>query len=412
MQDLACLANVYSSIDSVHHGMLNVVALILARPDDDRKLDEILAVDVLASFARAKYPLPLLLTEARKALADCESLAPALALSALQSFATLEALDEELLAAFLPRALGSAESSNPGLQQVCSTASWAWEALSQLEKVGVDSAFMPQEVEVEHANEHMGKLAVRDTPLPSMTGQEALDRIAQILSNSLRACDLRMLRLIQTADGTSMCILVADGRPVQLQSKKLLTSALLLTHEKVEAYCSLAGELMAAATGSALQTAWTVEQQVLWLQVAVEAAEAAPTVSKAELVLPLLKAFPSHAPHLLIPEAACLAGMFPRLLMLGPASQAAVTESSIALAEAVRPDLFRLRVREARQVLEAYLQLPALLTEAQSQALQPYASALFQSILDSFPVKLKSEGVFHRRAACLLVGKNRSQNRS
>ena len=384
VQDLACLAHVYSSIDSVHHGMLNVVALILARSDDKRNLDQVLAVDILASFARARYPLPLLLQEARKVLVgDNEELAPGLALNALQSFSDLDALDPQLLGTLLPQALASKQN----LQQTCATASWAWQALALLNRVDL----LGDEERVDERQ--AGELVVHEKA--AMSGRQALECIGGVLSESLRSCDLRRLRLIQT-DGGSLCILVTkEGRPWQLQSRLLLASALLLTHQKMEGAASLAAELVAAAASSA--AAWSAEQHVQWLRVAVEAAEAAPRVPKAELVLPLLQAVPKHQSHLLIPEAAGLSSLLPRLLKQYPSSEAAIAEVSCVLADAVRPDLFRLRVHEARQVLHAYLALPMLLPEAQAHVLQPRASALFQSILDGFPAKLKSESVFHRR---------------
>ena len=395
VQDLACLANVYSSIDSVHHGMLNVVALILASSDDERNLDHVLAVDILASFARAQYPLPLLLQEARKALlTDTANLTPRLALSALQSLSTLEALDGELLAALLDRALLDS-GPQQSVQQAFATAAWAWQVRTLLEKV--DESHLPDMPETEE----------KDREVPSTAGREALERITEVLSESLQSCDLRRLRLIQADDGP-LCLLVSSGKPSQMPSKFLLASALLLTHRKEPdgRYGSLAIELVAAAAGSAPQlAAWSTEQQVQWLRVAVEAAEAAPTASKAELVLPLLQAIPGHASYLLIPEAACLASLLPRVLAHYPSSVAAVaavTEASSALAEAVCPELFRLRVHEARQVLHAYCTLLAeleLADQAHAQALLPHASTLFQKILDGFPAKLKSESVFHRRGS-------------
>eukprot|EP00439_Symbiodinium_sp_Y106_P070616 s796_g12.t1 len=379
VQDLACLANVYSSIDSVHHGMLNVVALVVASSDDERCLDHVLAVDVLASFARAQYPLPLLMGEARKVLLrDSAELAPALALSALRSFSSLEALDGELLAALLDRALPSTS-----LEQTCATAAWAWQVLALLEKVEVPASL-----------ENAEHLIVRERP--SISGRDAVERITATLSESLRSFDLPRLRFIQTGDASFMCLAVSQkGQPSQLPSPQILASALLLTHKRTEADSCLAAELVAASSGS-MQPVWSAEQQVQWLRVAVEAAEAAP-VSNAELVQPLLKALPGHAPHLLIPEAASLASLFPRILMQYPTSEAAVAETAVALAQAVRPDLFRLRVHEARQVLQGYCSLmPVLTSQVNAEKILPEASRLFKSMLDGFPAKLKSESVFHR----------------
>ncbi|CAE7489594.1 unnamed protein product [Symbiodinium sp. CCMP2456] len=380
VQDLACLANVYSSIDTVHHGMLNVVALVLASSDDERNLDHVLAADVLASFARAQYPLPLLLGEARKVLLrDSAELAPGLALSALESLSSLEGLDGELLAALLDRAL----PHSPSLQQTCATATWAWQVLALLEKLEVPA---PLE-NVEH-------LMVRERP--SISGRHAVERITATLSESLRSVDLRHLRFIQTGDASYVCLAVSQkGQPSQLPSPQILASALLLTHQRTETDSCLAAELVAASSGS-MQPVWSAEQQVQWLRVAVEAAEAAP-VSNAELVQPLLKALPRHAPHLLIPEAAILASLFPRILTQYPTSEAAVAETAVALAQAVRPDLFRLRVHEARQVLHGYCSLmPVIMAQVNAEKILPEASRLFKSILDGFPAKLKSESVFHR----------------
>ena len=376
-EDLVCFAHVYSSLDSVHHGMLNVVALILASPEDERMMDPMLAVDALKSFARAQYPLPLLVQEVRRIILQEASgtLKPKEALSALDSFSRLKSLDGELLAVLVPPSLQGSVS------EICSAASWA---RSQLQNGGLTA---PSE-------------------MPSaMSDSDALRSILSALRESLSNCKLQQLQLRSDRSSEPLCILPHKKGPTAVRGRLLLDAARLLSAGLGEpGDLDLAADLLrsvsAMRAGQNFIALWPTDALVDWMEV-------------------LEKLKPSSLPHELLPSMLGFIGADPTKLIRRPAmiasladllpgvlqtyggqetSVSAIFDTGKMLCDVLEPELFRLRLQETFRVLDACLQVQALSSGDWTEGFQPHLLALLEAVFEALPAKFKSEAVFHRRA--------------
>lgn len=407
--DLVCLANVYSSLDVVHHGMLNVVALILASPEDERIMDAPLAVDTLKSFARAEYPLPLLVGEVKRILlSDClDTLKPRLALSALESFSALNSLDGELLALLLPHALGPSSLGN--LAPICAAASWA-ASQAQFEPIKASGMHRSE------AEDSMNQVATHVTK-PSMSINAAQEVILQALEACLQKCKLPNVQVVaqgkQTLQGLDiksapnaqgplcpLCVVpTLQGPPVSVRGELLLGAAQLLAMS--EQRRTLAAQLLKAAVGSSTKVAlWQPEQLLPWLEVAMQSVTPATEVStiEPEVVVLILRSICTQ-PARLTAISASLALALPRILQLyGEPVMPAISDTGQLLCDTVRPELYRLPLLDTYRLLEGCLKVEALLaSEETTESRSGPAKLLFSAVLKSLPLKFKSEAIFHRK---------------
>ena len=384
--DLACLANVYSSLDAVHHGMLNVVALILASPEDEREMDAILAIDVLKSFARAQHPLPLLVNEVRRVLlSDPTELKPSMALSGLESFSKLKCLDGEILGCLLPYVLSTGPAAE-SVAQICAAASWAYR----------------QKLEVQQMSDMSVSEALSDA-------QEAI--LSSVLER-LQHCRWQQLQVLRAKrfDSSSFsspqncvdCVVVVptSGQMASVKGELLLAAAQLLASQlQSDSIDSsprqLAKQILTAAVGTSSKLLlWSVEQRVEWLTVAADLAERSQELP----ILALLGSFHSLEAAKLTMISPTVATVLPRILTYGQPVASEVSQTVKLVCEAVRQELYRLRLKETYQVLEGAFKAQALLGDfGESGAIELSVSSLLSAILDSLPAKFKSESVFHRK---------------
>ena len=410
--DLVCLAHVYSSLDAVHHGMLNVVALILASPEDERMMDATLAVDALKSFARAQYPLPLLIGEVRRILL-CENsseLKPSMALSALDSFSRLKGLDGELLSTLLPTVLGPVSSAE-GLAQICAAASWAY-------KEPRKAAEASQTVNLTKELEKTAWMSL------SQAHREILNTLVKRLEYS----KLQQLQVLRQKGQTSfqawkmrgsaaltaslpLCVVpTLDHEMASVKGDLLLAAAHLLVDAGTSEqdtdtrakYSKLAGEILIAAAGTSTKLAlWPSAEQVQWLTIAVQIAEVSPppqeTLTTLTPLIPLmLRSISALEASKLTMISAEVADVLPRILKsYGKVTISDVSVTVNLLCNAVRPELYRLRLQETYRVLHGSLTIQASVAESiESTAV----ADLLKTVLQSLPTKLKSESVFHQNS--------------
>eukprot|EP00930_Biecheleria_cincta_P055687 TRINITY_DN41982_c0_g1_i1.p1 TRINITY_DN41982_c0_g1~~TRINITY_DN41982_c0_g1_i1.p1 ORF type:complete len:793 (+),score=181.73 TRINITY_DN41982_c0_g1_i1:86-2464(+) len=396
-EDLACLANVYSSGEAVHHGMLNVVALVLANEEDERVMGPLLAEDVLSSFARANYPLPLLLGEFRRIVLSADDgvvplLPSRVALRALHSLVQLKALDEELLAVLLPLALGVSQSgfsSAPSFPEACNAASWACSARQVLLSLSPNSSTHAAASETSQA------LTVTDVP-SRMSGEEALVRVLQVLRATLAERQLSFLKVVPTMQAAPLCV-IPERESIsasQVDGHALLSAAELLMAEGTKEDALQVSDLLKAAVGSSASTnAWSLQDQVRWLHLGAAVGIKAAGVLPPAVVETTLTSILAKKPGELVSSAASLALLLPRLVdTFGTAIAAATTDVGIALCKALLPDLFRLRLSEAREASQGCLQLATRLPKV-----APLSATLLQATIDGLPAKIKAECVFHKR---------------
>ena len=376
-EDLVCFAHVYSSLDSVHHGMLNVVALILASPEDERTMDPILAVDALRSFARAQYPLPLLLQEVRRIILQASgSLKPKDALCALDSFSQLKSLDGELLSVLVPPSLQGS------LSETCAAASWA---RSQLESGGLSLDAPPE----------MSR---------AMSDADALRSILSALRESLSNSKWQQLQLRSDRNSEPLCILPHKEGPSAVRGRLLLDAARLLSAGLGEGDLNLAAELLRSVTatraGQDFIALWPTDALVDWLEVL---EKLKPSSVPPEL-LPSMLGFIVADPTKLIRRPAMiasLADLLPCVLETyggQETSVSAIFHTGKLLCDILEPELFRLRLQETFRVLDACLQVQALSSGDWTEGFQPHLEALLAAVFEALPAKFKSEAVFHRRS--------------
>ena len=416
--DLVCMAHVYSSLDAVHHGMLNVVALILASPEDERTLDATLAVDVLKSFARAQYPLPLLVNEVRRVLLQCDAseLKPTMALSALDSFSKLKCLDEQALGCLLPCVISTVPAAE-SLAQICAAASWGCR-----QKPEVQTKLQEQsEKEANVANMAPTKDLIETQLLMSVS--EAQNAILSTLVERLQHCRWHQLQVVrhkaqpsvgwkreaaQLSSQNPLCVVPTSGHMGSVKGDLLLAAAQLLVGKQPDMSlrrAQLAGQILVAAVGTSSKRAlWSPEQRAQWLTIAADIAQICPSTSSelpATLIPAMLESISFVEAAKLTMVSPAVADVLPRILV--SYGQPAVSEASKTvrfLCDAVRPELYRLRLQETYRVLQGSFESQALLLgfEGDSAAeVEPSFSALLTAILDSLPAKFKSESVFHRK---------------
>eukprot|EP00435_Cladocopium_sp_Y103_P058804 s276_g20.t1 len=414
--DLVCMAHVYSSLDAVHHGMLNVVALILASPEDERTMDATLAVDVLESFARAQYPLPLLVNEVRRVLLQCDAseLKPTMALSALDSFSKLKCLDEEVLGCLLPCVISTVPAAE-SLAQICAAASWGCR-----QKPEVRTKF--QEQSQEEANmANMARTKDLTETQPLMSVSQAQNAILSTLVERLQHCRWQQLQVVRhkaqpslgwkreaASSQSPLCVVPTSGQMGSVKGDLLLAAAQLLAGQQPDMCIKgtkLAGQILVAAVGTSSKLAlWSPEQRAQWLTVAADIAQICPSISSelpATLIPAMLESISSVEAAKLTMVSPGVADVLPRIL--ASYGQPVVSEASKTvrlLCDAVRPELYRLRLQETYRVLQGSFESQALLLGFEGDSaveVELSFCALLTAILDSLPAKFKSESVFHRK---------------
>ena len=389
--------------------MLNVIALILSSPEDERTMDVTLAVDILRSFARAHYPLPLLINEVRRILLNNsgETLKAPLALSALESFSKLNSLDGELLGLLVPHVVAQSKgSSAPGsLAQICGAAAWANAARRALESIGEELSPSKENREDESTTE------IRPVTGVWMSGMEAQKAIIDALEESFRHSRLERLQVVPHAKPPSaeghgfdfrsqgtpqspLCMVPSSQTglpPALVKGDLLLAGTQLLAKASKHQSAQLSAELLQSAIGSSKTALWPPQELLLWLEIAILIAETPPEAGHAEVVVLILQSMSSQAANLTT-SAPSLANALPRILeSYGAPVRSAVAELTQLLCESIPPQLYRLSLQDTYRVLEGSLKVQALLGESLEAS-----DLLTASTLKSLPMKFKSEAVFHR----------------
>ena len=167
-------------------------------------------------------------------------------------------------------------------------------------------------------------------------------------------------------------------------------------------YSKLAGEILIAAAGTSTKLAlWPSAEQVQWLTIAVQIAEVSPppqeTLTTLTPLIPLmLRSISALEASKLTMISAEVADVLPRILKsYGKVTISDVSVTVNLLCNAVRPELYRLRLQETYRVLHGSLTIQASVAES----IEPTAAAdLLKTVLQSLPTKLKSESVFHQNS--------------
>eukprot|EP00438_Fugacium_kawagutii_P002011 Skav208928 [mRNA] locus=scaffold787:154967:158509:- [translate_table: standard] len=413
--DLVCIAHVYSSLDAVHHGMLNVVALILASPEDERTMDAVLAVDVLKSFARAQYPLPLIVEEVRRVILndDLETLTPHVALSALNSFSALKRLDGEMLGCLLPRAIAQVPGPE-SVSQICAAASWGY---GQAKKFQAASTPTDSKRDSKRLNELTELTQDLELTPAWMSVSDAQEAILMTLFEQLQHCRWQQLQVLRqkvqapkrdafdAALGSSsgpLCVVPTLGNMASVKGDLLLAAAQLLATQHLPSHARLAEQILSAAVGSKVML-WSAHQRVQWLTVAADLAEARPSTGvmpPAALIQGILDSISAlETPHLAMLSPG-VSAVLPRILTEYGQSVVLTVTETLKLICQVRPELYRLRLEETYRVLHGSFKSQGILLnfDADSaRAVEPSLFGLMTATLDSLPAKFKSEAVFHHK---------------
>lgn len=432
--DLVSFASAYASLDAIHQGLLNVIALVFADPEDDRELTPTLAVEILTAFARAKYPLPLIIGETKRVLFNrgrigeaqpdtttaVAALRPDEALQALSSLTMLDALNGAVLAALLPVGLGrNAIRGDMGntsiLRAVCATCRWAV------------SARLHTTPEL-HGTQVVGGDAEHER---GMSSEDALDIILGAVRSEFIERDLLHLRVVRGRPSPT-CFLSMRALAAKLESTSsiaidgdmLLAAAELLAGSVEPGDVHLASMVLEGVSCRGGAEVWPPELQVRWLGVANQCAQSEYCATRAHAfhspaihlpvsgvvaegqgdvpgaVVALLTALSLQPPHQLVLHAATLLDTLPSIGSSSAACAAAVATLAGPLAAEVRQNLFRLKLREACTTTHACLRLAAQMPSSRddaSAAVQREALLLFTAVIDNLPSKFRAECVFHRR---------------
>jgi len=413
--DLVCFATAYASLDAIHHGLLNVIVLILADEEDERNMTSLQAVELLVAFSRAKYPLPLLIEIAKRELTKATKctgkLPPEVALSGLASLTELGELDEACLAALLPQALAPqalALHGSTALPNACAACSWALVASKHL--LGMQANLF-----VEGRAEH------RAAPTSAPWSQNALLTVAAAARGALALHELRHLRLLQSGtnddigpkclvparDSTSSSTQMVNGEALLATAELLAMAGTRLPEDAAIVSYILEGAV--ARPGRAEM--WPLHLQVRWLalagqgaiKIAPTAAELAP-VDTSAAAASLVQALTAAKPHALLPKAPELLGAVCTLTKWKSGPEAAPTLPDAAklacvIAKEAQKSLFRLTLCESHAVVRDCLWLSAHLPKRQAATLEPEAVELLSIAAASLPAKFRAEAVFHRRGA-------------
>eukprot|EP00933_Yihiella_yeosuensis_P081872 TRINITY_DN95572_c0_g1_i1.p1 TRINITY_DN95572_c0_g1~~TRINITY_DN95572_c0_g1_i1.p1 ORF type:complete len:504 (+),score=134.34 TRINITY_DN95572_c0_g1_i1:137-1513(+) len=295
-------------------------------------------------------------------------------------------------------------SASSSLAEACAAADWALFAHQSLNAMSLpksDAMTGDTDPDLE------GALALMDESR-KMSREEAMTLVLDSLRSSLSEHQLHHCRVLQAArpGKPPLCVLPRQGGRAQssaaakVDGLSLLSSAELLMAEQAEkADVALAAALFDAVCNSTNKVkAWQPEHQVRWLTVATSAMEAS-VVIQSDSIVPLLNSLASLKSGQFVPPAAALASVLPRTLQAaGPDIANEISRVGSALCESLKPELFRLRLWEARESLGGSLLLcQKLPKECGGDTMKPLANNLLTATLEGLSAKFKAECVFHRR---------------